>query len=908
MIKKIIFSFIISIVGILFVAQYDPWVHETCALFVCKYIERGSACKVLCTPKAVRFFMPEITLDDVAITSTHGPDWQWKAKRLTVSFSWWHFIRYRRIDIIIQLYECHVESHVVNNSLAIFPHLNQFFAASSLPVASSVKLIELHESSVSIDDKKNDLRAACFFSSTSKEMNGVFKTIVTISDGSCTVGDRLLVSHIAGIASVGAPFFVSVPMGKVTVGGHIEVRIELPHLDKPICFVVGNWENGSGRFSLRHIEQVCTIDPCIISTNAQGVKIDIASRFPLSYLWNMVSGRESRHAFTGNCLVRVRGGIGATGDLKGQLVIEDVMYKNHQLSSAFKVTLHKMKSLLTGEMRAYLKDVEIGGSWRLNGDTGAGSLTLNNARRCGVPGLPYWHLDANGFMGSIARHNDGSYVASYQCKAQSSMHNMSFASQGVASSLHDDFTMQGSVNDCIYKGSGFLNKTPYVDNFQLSSASGESLIAIQGADNSAWTGAISSSFMRSLLHSVAGFELQGKGMMHFDARYNNNQVHAGIHLKDGIIRLPYTYNFVDSFDMQLLWDIGTRAVCVHNLQCGLHTGKAYCYLGQLQFDSDYSLASMHVPLVFNRCLFNIKKDVFAMMSGHWLLSKKQAEPICLGGHIIIDRAHIKDTLFSLDISRALSADTGAVFKSLYSSIGLGIKIETKDHVRIDTSLLQAHAAVQVDVAGSLAKPTLEGDIVLDSGSIMLPYKSLPIIKGRIHFEPENTFNPTVELRARNKIKKYLVTLYSQGVLNDHQVLLDSNPPLTEEQIVALLLVGSPEESLNAMMPALLMHNLKMALFGSGSVSFLDNYFKRVPVPFSINLVPSFTDQTGRGGLRGGLEITVNDRWRALIQKNFSLSEDTRFELEYLFSDDLGVRAIRDERRDIGGEVEMRWKF
>ncbi len=74
------------------------------------------------------------------------------------------------------------------------------------------------------------------------------------------------------------------------------------------------------------------------------------------------------------------------------------------------------------------------------------------------------------------------------------------------------------------------------------------------------------------------------------------------------------------------------------------------------------------------------------------------------------------------------------------------------------------------------------------------------------------------------------------------------------------------------------------------------------------MVPSFTDQTGRGGLRGALEISLDDRWRATIQKNFSLTEDTKFELEFLLSDDITLRAIRDERRDLGGEVEMRWKF
>ena len=96
--------------------------------------------------------------------------------------------------------------------------------------------------------------------------------------------------------------------------------------------------------------------------------------------------------------------------------------------------------------------------------------------------------------------------------------------------------------------------------------------------------------------------------------------------------------------------------------------------------------------------------------------------------------------------------------------------------------------------------------------------------------------------------------------------------------------------------------------GNNQLSFFDKYFKPLLGSFNINLVPSFIDQSGRGGLRGALEITVEDRWRAVIQKNFSLTEDTKFELEFLFSDDITFRAVRDERRDLGGEVEMRWKF
>ena len=61
-------------------------------------------------------------------------------------------------------------------------------------------------------------------------------------------------------------------------------------------------------------------------------------------------------------------------------------------------------------------------------------------------------------------------------------------------------------------------------------------------------------------------------------------------------------------------------------------------------------------------------------------------------------------------------------------------------------------------------------------------------------------------------------------------------------------------------------------------------------------------------MRGAIEIDINDQLHGLIQKNFSQPEDMLFEVEYILSDDMTLRGIRDEHGDLGGEVEMRWKF
>jgi len=237
-----------------------------------------------------------------------------------------------------------------------------------------------------------------------------------------------------------------------------------------------------------------------------------------------------------------------------------------------------------------------------------------------------------------------------------------------------------------------------------------------------------------------------------------------------------------------------------------------------------------------------------------------------------------------------------------------LTIETKSPIRVDTAFLQTNAKVNLCIQKDIKDPKVSGTITLQSGNLIFPYKPLFISKGILTFSSEQSLDPTIELVARNKIKKYDVSLQVAGSLLNHHIMLDSTPPLSEEQIMTLLLVGSEENSLNSMIPALILQNLKNLIFANNQSTFLEKYFAPLLRPFNISLVPSFADQAGRGGLRGMLEISIADRWRAMIQKNFSLTEDTRFELEFLLSDDITLRGIRDERRDIGGEVEMRWKF
>jgi hypothetical protein len=238
-----------------------------------------------------------------------------------------------------------------------------------------------------------------------------------------------------------------------------------------------------------------------------------------------------------------------------------------------------------------------------------------------------------------------------------------------------------------------------------------------------------------------------------------------------------------------------------------------------------------------------------------------------------------------------------------------ITLESLAPVRLNTPLLQANAHLDLHLQGALHAPDVTGSIDLVSGKIMFPYKPLHLIHGTLIFLPRRLEDPIIEITAKNTIKRYNVGMQIVGSLKEPRVLLSAAPSLTDEQIIGLLFVGTHTASLSALMPTVAVNNLAHLIFGAQAPFDATRLLKKIPLPFEhIRLIPSLSDQTARGGLRGSIEIDINERWRAYIQRNFTLTEDTRFELEYAVSDDMSVRGVRDEQGDVGAEVEMRWKF
>lgn len=380
-----------------------------------------------------------------------------------------------------------------------------------------------------------------------------------------------------------------------------------------------------------------------------------------------------------------------------------------------------------------------------------------------------------------------------------------------------------------------------------------------------------------------------------------------VQLLDGHIPIPGIYNIIRAFDGTITADPtnGSIVVAVPEITCHQGTARIEATVHIDEHDTWVRGIAQGMHL-----LVNYKKDFFGLLSGT-LMGQYRAGRASLSTAFLVDEGQYNKNIFAGFFVRERALRYPAWYDRVRAiPCTIDGRVTTREAVRVDTSLLEGAIHAQMHMHGQLSDAPLEGTIQLAQGTLKFPACPLALSYGSVTLKPHELSNPHIAFEAKGLFKKHSLLLRAQGTVQNPTLLFESTPPLSQEQIITLLLAGSEDGSLLLMMPTLIMGQMQQLLFGPEQTQTrLDSFFKGLLSPLKrMRLVPSFFDQTGRGGFRGKIDVDVSDRLKASLQKNFNLTEDSTIEVEYAISDDTSVRAIKDERGDVGGEIEMRFKF
>ncbi|HEY1583908.1 MAG TPA: translocation/assembly module TamB domain-containing protein, partial [Chthoniobacterales bacterium] len=179
-----------------------------------------------------------------------------------------------------------------------------------------------------------------------------------------------------------------------------------------------------------------------------------------------------------------------------------------------------------------------------------------------------------------------------------------------------------------------------------------------------------------------------------------------------------------------------------------------------------------------------------------------------------------------------------------------VAIKSKEPFLIRGNLATGSAVVDMKLAGPGLHPQLQGQVRLKNFDATLPFSTLTINLGFLYFDPDDPFNPRIELQGTSLIRDYTIHVYVYGTALNPQAIFSSEPPLPQEEIISLLATGTTREELAtgnvlaSRAAILLVKQLYRKIFKKGAPPETNDnsFFSRLDVEFG-NTDPRTGEQT-----------------------------------------------------------------
>lgn len=891
--KRVIFIFLISLGILIGVVQEDAWVKQWLQDHMVTMFKKSFHCSFNATVAHISLLSGVVELKDVSTCPQDAAEcdaWSWKAPRIFVKISWYRLLRGQGIEMSLTVDDIQLFSQIKEGKILISDHIKGLLQSPPLSVPFVVKDVRIRQGAFSLNAEEPQLQVDFTFKVDSfnrknkkkQKINQISAAILSLR---MLHAGKIIIDQVSGASTA-----IIMPQQSIALNGILHGSV--PVLGAP---------NNDCTLSVHIAGNLLTAQLSSSNTAWEGYgmlnmltgQIHMHYRMPIAALEKEIGLPQVEGDFSFNADGNVY------GNVQGSLVGEQVSYKNFglpKIETTFIFNKKKIEGITTG---CFASKKLFSADWNYQIDKH--KLMVEKVV------VPETALEA----AVVALHFGGSQAigADYTitCSSKDMPKQNSF--QGTAYYDGTDLVIDGIGENSSY--SIIMGSVPSWHVKQVHYIEGDkAVIQISGMPEREFEGRITYSFLRSWITRLGVSDIPGEGIIEMHGSYNAESLQCKVALCNGNIRLPYTYNIVQGFSGEIeLW-YAKKMIRLKNMCINLYKGTIEITQATIIGELSGALHYLFVPVRINSCLFNFKKDLFALFSGFTITEYRGGSHAPrVYGALLLDKSHIKGNVLSPEFQRDLMGGAGHIVP--FDSTELHIGIGTRELLHVKTSFLETHARINCLLKGTVAHPQMEGRIELINGSMNFPYKPLFIQRGALYFDAQSGIdNPEIDLVAQNTLKKYEITLAVTGSLRDPQLHFDASPALQEEQIMTLLLGGSEDGSFFLAMPSSISNSVENLLFGPAESSskwqkYLKNLFKPLK---NVRIVPGLSDQSGRGGLRGALAIEVNDRWRAMIQQNFSLTEDTRFEIEYALSDDTSVRVFQDERSDLGGEMEMRWKF
>jgi hypothetical protein len=922
------FAFLVALITAIWVIQEDEMVQTFIKDKILYILENEFKAKIDVQNFDINLFTGTIFLKDGIVSSckpyNQGDDFYWKFNSAEIKFSrlFWLFNVDMQLDL--KLINVSVQTVFKGKRFAISGHIENVLAPSEFPIELKSIEIENINLGVRLEELSKSLSVNImgnlYFENTSSlDEKKFWQGVLFIKDANILIDGKKILSEINGFSTIYKQDYFCNCWDIKT-----DKSFKILDLD---CSLESEWNESTKQIKI--ISKDKKLNLCLDSNYSMDefkiIGISCLSHF--KHIYNFFTEQRLDKSLTGTCNFFVKFDVQNSKSI-GSIKFDDAKLDNFDLGS-YRANFEQNKNIIKTNFsmenfaQEHLQDVEVTGNalWDLNKNLG----WANFCNRKSISLNDDWLILPQDFDLNLNFGLNSSFNGNYKVFISEKEEEKRYPLSGSLFLQNQDLGVSGKTNLGSYVLNAKLDPQFYLTKV-LYTRKGKRVIDLNLKNSTkSLVGKIRYSYLRSFLPISFKKTVLGRNVILYinldQDSYTNLKGFA--QLSDGKLSVLGSYNPINKIKFDFNIDFLSRIINVQKAQVDFFKGKISMPYATMSFTDGYKINYIHAPIQINDLFVNWKKDFYGLVYGNLMLNKKHVidKPQNFGlkifGDLIFKKSLFKENIFSQNTS---NDQFGFSFPQELNTqkddiIEFDINVLNEGPIKTKTSFLEADANVDLNlkalyVDGKLQVPQVDGNINLEKGLLKFLHHKLFISYGKVQFFPNQLNDPIIDLVAKNKIRKYLVTLQATGSLQYPNIVLESSPELTEEEILALLIAGSENASFQTELPAILMQNLNNLIVGSKDLlPRTTSFFEKLTRPFKyVQITPNFTDQSGRGGIKGTVSIDLSKQIHAQIQKDFNLQEDFAFQLEYFLTDDVNLKVVKDQRGEIGSEVEVRFKL
>ena len=230
-------------------------------------------------------------------------------------------------------------------------------------------------------------------------------------------------------------------------------------------------------------------------------------------------------------------------------------------------------------------------------------------------------------------------------------------------------------------------------------------------------------------------------------------------------------------------------------------------------------------------------------------------------------------------------------------IRLDVRINSAPQLDINNSYAKLAGDINLNVRGTAADPSVLGHISITEGEATFSGTHYSLQHGDIYFTNPVRIEPTIDLQATAHVEDYDVLLGLHGTPDRLTPTFRSEPPLSEQDIFALLSVGRTQEEqqiYSNQQTQAGVNSTEDSLLGGALNATLSSRINKLFGGGSVKIDPTFVSGTGNSTARITVQQQVSKSGTVSYATNVNSTNQQLIQGQINLTPQVSLLAVRDE--------------